>query len=162
MPKLILEAFLPYRLNRAAAAVSRELRAVYADKFALTIPEWRVLATLGQYETGTATAIGRHSAMHKTKVSRAVQALEARRWISRKANPTDRREAALALTAAGRKAYAAIIPDMTGFERAMAQRLGADGLRLVEQALSLLEDMKPAGRATNPEKARNAAVRRTG
>ena len=139
MPKLILEAFLPYRLNRIAAAISRELRSVYADKYGLTIPEWRVLATLGQYETITATAIGRHSAMHKAKVSRAVQQLDARHWISRTANPADRREEALGLTAAGRKVYGRIIPDMKAFEAAMASRIGPDGMATIERALALLE-----------------------
>ena len=139
MPNLVLEAFLPYRLNRLAAAVSRDLRAVYADAYGLTIPEWRVLATLGQYAPLTATAIGRHSAMHKAKVSRAVGALEGRHWISRTANPTDRREAALCLSAAGRKTYDRIVPEMKAFETAMSRRLGAEGIALVERALSLLE-----------------------
>jgi DNA-binding MarR family transcriptional regulator len=79
MAKLQLEAFLPYRLNRLAAAVSQEFRSVYGPHHDLTIPEWRVLATLGQFEAMSAKAIGRHSAMHKTKVSRAVRALEERR-----------------------------------------------------------------------------------
>ena len=82
MAKLQLEAFLPYRLNRIAAAVSQDFRSVYGPHHDLTIPEWRVLATLGQFEEMSAKAIGRHSAMHKTKVSRAVQALATRRYLS--------------------------------------------------------------------------------
>ncbi len=139
MRPLILENFLPYRLNRLADAVSRELRGVYAEKHGLTIPEWRVLATLGQFGEVTATAIGRHSAMHKAKVSRAVAELENRRWLSRTANPADRREETLCLTALGRKIYGGIVPDMKSFEAALAKRLGAEGLQLVENALTLLE-----------------------
>ena len=75
---LALESFLPYRLNRLADAVSREFSRIYRDRYGLTRPEWRLLATLGQYGTMTATAVGAHSAMHKTKVSRAVAALEKR------------------------------------------------------------------------------------
>ena len=86
MTKLKLETFLPYRLNRISAAVSREFRSVYGPDFDLTVPEWRVLATLGQFEVATAKAIGAHSAMHKTKVSRAVKALEDRRWLRRRRN----------------------------------------------------------------------------
>ncbi|MDG2570854.1 MarR family winged helix-turn-helix transcriptional regulator, partial [Vibrio parahaemolyticus] len=73
MTKLQLEQFLPYRLNRIASAVSQDFRSVYGPHLDLTIPEWRVLATLGQFEEMGAKAIGRHSAMHKTKVSRAVR-----------------------------------------------------------------------------------------
>ena len=78
MSKLALEHFLPYRLNRLSSAVSQQFRAVYGPHHDLTVPEWRVLATLAQFGTMTAKAIGRHSSMHKTKVSRAVRALEER------------------------------------------------------------------------------------
>ena len=74
MAKLQLEQFLPYRLNRIASAVSQDFRSIYGPNHDLTIPEWRVLATLGQFEELSAKEIGRHSSMHKTKVSRAVRA----------------------------------------------------------------------------------------
>ena len=92
MADLALESFLPYRLNRIAAAVSQDFRSVYGPHHDLTIPEWRVLATLGQSEKISAKEIGRHSSMHKTKVSRAVRALEERRWLTRRESEEDRRE----------------------------------------------------------------------
>ncbi|TIQ53863.1 MAG: winged helix-turn-helix transcriptional regulator, partial [Mesorhizobium sp.] len=60
---LCLEHFLPYRLNRLADAISREFSKIYKDRYGLSRPEWRTLATLGQFGTTTATAIGAHSAM---------------------------------------------------------------------------------------------------
>ena len=53
----------------------------------------------------TATAIGAHSAMHKTKVSRAVAELEKRKWLTRTPDAADRRVEHLALTKAGAAAY---------------------------------------------------------
>ena len=58
MQKLLLENFLPYRLNRAAAQVSRDFRRVYGPHHDLTVPEWRVLATLGEFDEMTAKSIG--------------------------------------------------------------------------------------------------------
>lgn len=139
MVALALEAFLPYRLNRAAALVSQEFRAVYGPHHDLTVPEWRVLATLGQFGTMTAKAIGAHSSMHKTKVSRAVRALEERRWLRRKESVLDRREETLALTQAGRETYAGIVPRALAFEAALMARLGADGAALLT-ALARLEE----------------------
>ncbi|MET0169638.1 MAG: MarR family transcriptional regulator, partial [Aliihoeflea sp.] len=52
---LELETFLPYRLNRLADAVSRDFSSIYRDRHGMTRPEWRLLATLGQYGTMTAT-----------------------------------------------------------------------------------------------------------
>ena len=45
----------------------------------------------------TAKAIGTHSHMHKTKVSRAVALLEGRKLVTRRANRADLREAFCAL-----------------------------------------------------------------
>jgi DNA-binding MarR family transcriptional regulator len=126
MTKLRLEAFLPYRLNRIAAAVSQEFRSVYGPHHDLTIPEWRLLATLGQFEEISAKEIGRHSSMHKTKVSRAVQALEERCWLKRRESEEDRREEILALTAPGRKAYRQIVPKAVEFERRILDELGSE------------------------------------
>jgi DNA-binding MarR family transcriptional regulator len=140
MAKLELENFLPYRLNRIAAAVSQEFRSAYGRHHDLTIPEWRVLATLGQFEEIGAKAIGLHSSMHKTKVSRAVRALEERRWLQRRESEADRREEVLALTALGRKAYLEIIPRAAAFEKRILTTLGSDAAPLLS-ALDRLEDI---------------------
>lgn len=131
MTKLALEDFLPYRLNRLAASVSQAFRAVYGPHHDLTVPEWRVLATLGQFETMSAKAIGAHSAMHKTKVSRAVRALEERRWLKRRESPDDRREEFLSLTPLGQQTYAEIVPRALAFEAQILDALGSDANRLL-------------------------------
>ena len=139
MTTLELERFLPYRLNRAAAAVSEQLREVYGFKHDLTIPEWRVMATLAQYPGRTAHEIGRHAALHKVKVSRAVKALEARGWIGREPNAQDLREEFLRLTKAGLRGYAAIVPDMKAFEEHLMHAVGSENAPAVLAALGLLE-----------------------
>ena len=138
MADLALEAFLPYRLNRIAAAVSQDFRSVYGPHHDLTIPEWRVLATLGQSEKISAKEIGRHSSMHKTKVSRAVRALEERRWLTRRESEEDRREEILSLTTQGRKVYNDIVPKALAFEKQILDRVGPDAAHLLS-ALSRLE-----------------------
>ena len=99
---LRLEDFLPYRLNVLASLVSQALSRIYVERYGLGVPEWRVLVTLGQFGAMTGKAVGAHSHMHKTKVSRAVAELEKRRLITRRANRADLRELFLSLTAAGR------------------------------------------------------------
>nr|WP_183800823.1 MarR family transcriptional regulator [Mycoplana azooxidifex] len=139
MTKLKLETFLPYRLNRISAAVSQQFRSIYGPDFDLSVPEWRVLATLGQFEVATAKAIGAHSAMHKTKVSRAVKALEDRRWLRRRQSEEDRREELLQLTDLGRGIYLRIVPRAEAFEKRLLASLGDDagaflrGLEMIEE-----------------------------
>src|ERR1700752_3846661 len=97
---LKLEEFLPYRLHVLASDVSQALSRIYAERYGLDVPEWRVLVTLGQFGVMTGKAVGYHSHMHKTKVSRAVAELDRRKLIARRANREDMRETFLSLTPA--------------------------------------------------------------
>ena len=136
---LVLEDFIPYRLNKAAEAVSQRFASIYRDRYGLTRPEWRTLATLGQFGILTATAIGAHSSMHKTKVSRAVFALEKRRWLSRKRDDIDRRIENLELTPAGRKVYADLAKVAHQFEAELLSHLGKRGENELKAGLAALE-----------------------
>ncbi|MGJ3265675.1 MAG: MarR family winged helix-turn-helix transcriptional regulator [Salinarimonas sp.] len=149
---LTLERFLPYRLNVLASTVSNALARIYAERFAITIPQWRIVATLGQFETRTARDIAAHAVMHKSTVSRAVAALAERGIVERRPNAADMREELLALTAQGRGIYEAVAPEALAFERAVfeglsqAERETLFGLidRLDARMRSLVPDLDPA------------------
>ena len=136
---LELERFLAYRLNRLAEAVSRDFSRSYRERLGLTRPEWRLLATLGQFGTMTATAVGAHSAMHKTKVSRAVAALEARGWLARATDADDRRIERLTLTARGAATYRDMVPVAKAFEAGLAALMGAQERTALARGLAALE-----------------------
>lgn len=101
-----LTLFLPYLLNQAAEASSLEFQQIYKAKYGMLRTEWRVLFHLGVYGRMTASEIGQRANMHKTKISRAVQRLCERRFVTRTRDDADRRVEHLALTALGQAAYA--------------------------------------------------------
>ncbi|MEM6463790.1 MAG: MarR family winged helix-turn-helix transcriptional regulator [Pseudomonadota bacterium] len=136
---LALEAFIPYKLNRAAELVSRRFAVIYKDHAGLTRPEWRTLATLGQYGTMTATAIGAHSSMHKTKVSRAVQSLEQRNWLKRTTDEKDRRVEHLALTREGERNYRALAKLAHAFESGLKDMLGTRDFDALQRGLASVD-----------------------
>lgn len=136
---LRLDAFLPYRLSRATEAISAEIGQIYREKYGIGRPEWRVLAALAVLGEATAKAVGAHSAQHKTKVSRAVAALEARRWLTRRPDPLDRRSEILALTAGGRRAYAALSPPLLAREGEILDRLSEADRAALLKGLTALE-----------------------
>ena len=138
-----LETFLPYRLNQAAELVSQRFAAQYRSRYRMTRPEWRALAALGSYGRMTATQIGANSSMHKTKVSRAVRALEEKRWLKRSEDEGDRRVEHLELTPAGRRIYGEMIALARAYEQEMARLLG-DGLEQLEAGLAAVEANLPA------------------
>jgi DNA-binding MarR family transcriptional regulator len=113
---LRLENFLPYRLMITAHFVSVALSRIYGDRHNLSISEWRILATLGEFGGMTAKAVGAYTSMHKTKVSRCVALMEKRRHLSRSRNRDDLREATLSLTAAGQRIYEDLAPLALEFE----------------------------------------------
>lgn len=106
----MLEDFLPYRLAVLAGMVSQGFGRLYSERFGITIPEWRVIAMLGQHGTLTSKEIGERTHMHKTMVSRAVTDLDRSGLVSRLTNRADKREVFLSLTEAGRRVYADIVP----------------------------------------------------
>jgi DNA-binding MarR family transcriptional regulator len=135
----VLDSFLAYRLDRISDAVSRHFQPVYRDQHGMTRPEWQVLAHLGEADTLTAREIVRRTGLHKTKVSRAVSALEHRRWLDRNRDEADRRIEHLALTARGRKSYDALTELLKAREEDLLGRLDAKELRTIADALSILD-----------------------
>lgn len=141
-----LGAFLPYRLNRVAELISLRFAAQYKARFQMTRPEWRTLAALGSTGRMTATEVGQHSSMHKTKVSRAVRSLEQRRWLKRTEDAEDRRVEHLELTSAGTKAYDEMVVLARSYEAALAEEFGRQtvssllsGLAAAERVLAAKE-----------------------
>lgn len=139
-PSLHLESFLPYRLNLLATDVSQTLARAYGERFEISIPEWRILATLGQFGMITAREIGLHSKMHKTTVSRAVAALEKRRLVMRRANKADMREAFLTMSEEGQAMYFKIVPMARSFADSLCLGLSQEERAVLEVLLSRLSE----------------------
>jgi DNA-binding MarR family transcriptional regulator len=137
-----LDAFLPYLLNQAAESTSRGFAQVYRTGYGMTRTQWRVLANLGRFGAMTAADIGRVSHVEKTKVSRAVAALEAQGWLRREASPDDRRAEILTLTEGGREVFAQLGTQALAYDRRLRERLGPakfEALAEVLRELAALE-----------------------
>ncbi len=116
-PKLHLEKFLPYRLSVLSNTVSSAIAAAYFMNFGLTIPEWRVMAVLAANPGLSAAEVTARTAMDKVAVSRAVAALQAAGRLHRTTAHADRRRTHLALTRAGVRVYAQVVPMALQYER---------------------------------------------
>lgn len=122
-----LEGFLPYLLNQAAEATSRSFQASYKAEYGMTRTQWRVLANLGKFGAMTARDICRISHIEKTKVSRAVAALEAEGLLQRATSPEDRRAEILSLTDGGRRVFRDLGQRALAYDAELRKRLG-DGV----------------------------------
>lgn len=137
--RIDLERFVPFRLNRLAAEVSRALARVYGERFGIDIPEWRIIATLGDCGRARAQDIALSTRMHKSMVSRAAARLIELGWVARTASTKDRREAPLRLTAAGREVYQQLVPIVLDYQERLLGNLTASERRMLERLLDKLE-----------------------
>jgi DNA-binding MarR family transcriptional regulator len=117
---------LPYLLNQAAENAGLGFGQFYKDRYGMLRTEWRVLAHLGQFGPLDATQIGTMAQVHKTKISRAVTALQDKRFVTRTIDNTDRRRAMLCLTQAGRAAYVDLAAIAQDYDRSLLARLTPD------------------------------------
>src|SRR4051812_16669627 len=98
---LELDRFLPYRLSVLSNRISQDIARLYAERFALGVTEWRVMAVLGRYPDLSANEVAERTAMDKVAVSRAVASLLRDGRIKRRIHGDDRRRSVLALSAKG-------------------------------------------------------------
>ena len=94
---LELDRFLPYRLSVLSNRISQDLARLYAERFDLSVTEWRVLAVLGRYPNLSANEVAERTAMDKVAVSRAVTSLLECSRLKRRTHGSDRRRSVLAL-----------------------------------------------------------------
>ncbi|MFN5826388.1 MAG: MarR family winged helix-turn-helix transcriptional regulator [Rhodobacterales bacterium] len=121
-----LESFLPYLLNQAAEATSKSFQASYKATYGMTRTQWRVLANLGKFGSMTARDICAISHIEKTKVSRAVSALEEDLLLSRAISPQDRRAEILSLTDRGREVFADLGQKAIEYDLALRAQIGPE------------------------------------
>lgn len=107
---LELEQFLPYRLSVLSNRISQDIAGLYADRFGISITEWRVIAVLGRFPGLSANAVAERTAMDKVAVSRAVRALVDKDLVSQEFCGTDRRRSELTLSRRGFRIFDEIVP----------------------------------------------------
>ena len=113
---LNLKDFLPYRLSIVTNRISASFARLYSEKFNLSIPEWRVMAVLGQQPGLSADEVCSETEMDKVPVSRAVTKLLDKDLLNREFSGTDRRRSILSLSEAGYGMYAQIVPLAFAYE----------------------------------------------
>lgn len=136
-----LQEFLPYLLNQAAEESSLAFQQIYKSRYGMLRTEWRVLFHLGMYGQMTAKDIGKRAKIHKTKVSRAVQKLADRRYLTRTRDRTDRRSEKLQLTAAGDAAYKELRQVALEYDRELTRMFDDSQNQLLRKMLRVLARM---------------------
>ena len=133
-----LAGFLPYQLSVASNAVSDLIAERYRHRFALKVPEWRVMAVLGDAGSMTQRDLTTATLMDKVAVNRAVKVLEDRGLVARVPNPDDGRSHLLELTGEGRAIHAEVMPLALATERDLLSGFAPDEQQVLRDMLEAL------------------------
>lgn len=138
MASFDLDAFLPYQLDVLAAQVSRDFAAHYTQAYGISVAEWRVVAHLSQEDHVSIREICARVNMEKSRVSRAASRLQRAGYVTKSANPRDKRLVTLSLSASGRQMIDDLAPVAARFESQAIARLGEAGPRFREMVAQLI------------------------
>lgn len=136
---LTLQQFLPYRCTHLAERISLSLSRIYVQRFGISVAEWRIIATLGEYSELSSKQIARHTDMDKVRVSRAVTSLQSSGLLHRETCSRDNRSALLSLSDEGRGLYQQLVPQALGWERQLVEPLTDEERRTFFRVLAKLE-----------------------
>jgi len=146
-----LQGFLPFRLSRLSYEVSNRMAEIYSDRFDISIPEWRILATLAEKQQCTAQAIVASTRTHKSTISRAVSRLINNGWIERVSSKEDKRMQLLRMSKSGAQRFSELTPLVLKFEKELNAKMSEAGIAQLIQGLDQLEAILELG-AHNDQK----------
>lgn len=144
---LSLSRFLPYRLSITSNAISQRIAVEYRSQFDLKVPEWRVMAVLGDVGPLTQRQLVGATFMDKVAVNRACKVLADDNLITRHPNTMDGRSHLLELTLKGRDIHAQVMPLALEMEREIFGCLTAkeqrEFSRTLDKLFAKVRDMDP-------------------
>jgi len=138
---LRLDAFIPYLLSVTSNVVSDAIASTYQALFGLTIPEWRLIAVIGEDDGITQQQVGRRTRMDKVTVSRATIALVDRGLVERKPHSSDRRSQSLHLTKAGHDLYDQVAPKAIELEQRIFASFDPREVAAFSKMLARIQDV---------------------
>lgn len=133
-----IREFIPYLLNQAAEESSLAFQRIYKNRYGMLRAEWRVLFHLGVYKCMTAKDIGFMAKMHKTKISRAVQKMQEKGYLTRVQDNLDRRKEWLELTVKGKAVYTDLRQAAKEYDAVLVAHLSAMDASTLKRLLKVL------------------------
>lgn len=135
-----LADFLPYLMSVTTNAVSDLIAGQYRARYGLKIPEWRVMAVLGDAGAKTQRELVDATRMDKVAVNRACKELEVRGLVVRSPNSRDGRSHHLELSAAGKAMHGEIMPHALDIEQRLFAALSEADRRRFKAFLEQLTE----------------------
>lgn len=134
-----LDDLLLYRLSRLLGVAGSAVIRLCEGRFGITRREWRILALLAQDEGLLSSQLAERAQLDRARTSKAITSLVGKKLLRRQVRASDRRQAALALTAEGRRVYDALFPLVLDLNARLLEALPAGGAAQLDAVLDALQ-----------------------
>jgi DNA-binding MarR family transcriptional regulator len=138
-PAFDLDRHVFFWLTQVIGARDRELAQGLRD-FGLRVPEWRALAALYARQKCTMTELADLASIDRTTLTRTVDRMQDAGWLTRLADAEDMRVTRLALTAAGRKMFERIWPEVQRLNELALSGLSSAQIESLRRILGQMRD----------------------
>lgn len=142
-PRLVAPAsiddLLLYRLSRLVSVAGSMVIRLCEGGFGITRREWRMLAALAVEDELLSSQLAERAQLDRARTSRAITSLVAKKLVRRQTGVADRRQARVALTAAGRKLYDAMFPLVRDINEALLQDLAPAEVERLDAWLDVVQ-----------------------
>lgn len=144
---LRINEFLTFHLLRLASVAKASVSREYLDPAGLSVPEWRLLATVANFSPLPFSDITAMTTMDKGQVSRTLRSAQGKGLVTTELVPTDRRAAAeglasssisrvvVSITPAGRELYSKVMPVAQRYQAGLIGLMNADERRVMLDVL---------------------------
>lgn len=142
-----VDDYLPALLMQAAALISSEFHAV-VRRHGLSVPEWRVLATLSDGRAIPVGELAQTTVIKQPTLTRLVERMVQRGQIERRAHETDRRYTPLRITPDGRRLVQRLIELAREHEQRVLEPFGGAPAQALKTTLrDIVAQHRPPMRA---------------
>jgi DNA-binding MarR family transcriptional regulator len=145
--KGLTEEVVWFRLFKLNNLLSRPFFSRFAEKYQITLTDWRIIMTLALVSEGAAHELCDATGMHPMNVSRSLASLRRQGRVAERRDPLNRRRKIITLTEEGRALYEGLMPHLRKFTRFIFGSMSAEDVaafaRLVESLTAHVESVDP-------------------
>jgi DNA-binding MarR family transcriptional regulator len=144
---LKVNEFLTFHLLRLSGIAKASVARVYLEPAGLTVPEWRLLASVASYSPMPFSDITAMTTMDKGQVSRTLRSAQAKGLVETQLLPADRRgvgegaasasisRVIVSITPAGRELYGKVMPIAQSYQAGLLNLLSVEERRMLFDVL---------------------------
>jgi DNA-binding MarR family transcriptional regulator len=139
-PRLDLDDFIPYLINRVGVALAANFTAHALAQHDLSLAMWRVLAALSANGEQRQIDIADMTSIDVSTLSRLVTRLVRRGLVTRRRSKSNSREVVVQLSLKGKALVATLIPVARKLEATAIGGIAADDLAVVKRSLRRMHE----------------------